>query len=163
MDIEVDDRDPLDTARLEHPDRHRDVVERAEAFAVVREGVMQPPRCDEIPNSDFRFLISSRPHEMAAAVIVPPAMTRKPSTISADHGSSSWARSAGTMCRRAAARGIRCVNERQVVPRCGLRLDEVAASMTPAWTRPSRVAGIWRWERRGARCRFRSAASRRPS
>ena len=31
---------------------------------------------------------------MVAAVIVPPTMTRKPSTISADHGSSSWARSA---------------------------------------------------------------------
>jgi hypothetical protein len=39
--IEIDDSDPLETAILEHTRRYRDVVERAEALAVVRKCMVQ--------------------------------------------------------------------------------------------------------------------------
>ena len=41
MDVEIDDRDPLDPARLQHAHRDGDVVEGAEAFAVIRKRVVQ--------------------------------------------------------------------------------------------------------------------------
>ena len=41
MHVEIDDRDAVDAPRLQHADCDRDIVERAEAFAVVREGVMK--------------------------------------------------------------------------------------------------------------------------
>jgi hypothetical protein len=41
MDVEVDDCDALDAALLQHARRDGDVVERAEAFAVIRKCVME--------------------------------------------------------------------------------------------------------------------------
>src|SRR5438132_1882027 len=41
MDVEVHDRHALDPSLLKHADGDRDVVEGAEALAVVREGVME--------------------------------------------------------------------------------------------------------------------------
>ena len=41
VDVEIDDRDPLDAAPLQHARRDGDVVERAEALAVVRKRVVQ--------------------------------------------------------------------------------------------------------------------------
>jgi len=42
MHVEVDDRDALDAPPLQHARRDGDVVERAEAFTVVRKRVMKP-------------------------------------------------------------------------------------------------------------------------
>ena len=52
MHVEIDDGDPLQPARLQHARGHGDVVERAEAFAVVRKRVMRSRRRCEIPNSE---------------------------------------------------------------------------------------------------------------
>src|SRR5262249_29159500 len=41
MYIEIDNRDALDAALLQHPHRNRDVVERTEALAVIGERVVQ--------------------------------------------------------------------------------------------------------------------------
>ena len=40
--VEVNDRDAPDAAMLQHAHRDGDVVERAEAFAVIRKCVMEP-------------------------------------------------------------------------------------------------------------------------
>ena len=42
MNIEIDDSDPLKTTILEDARRHRHVVERTEALAVIRKGMVQP-------------------------------------------------------------------------------------------------------------------------
>ena len=43
MDVEADDRRALDAVRLQSANRDCDIVERAEPFAVIGEGVMEPP------------------------------------------------------------------------------------------------------------------------
>ncbi len=42
MHVEIDDGDALETARLEIANRHGDVVERTESFAMIRERVVKP-------------------------------------------------------------------------------------------------------------------------
>ena len=61
MHVEIDDRRALDAARLQHADRDGDVVERAEAFAVIRKGVVETaaemrPTC----NAEARLEVSKR-------------------------------------------------------------------------------------------------------
>ena len=41
VDVEIDDGDALDAARLQHAHGDGDVVERTEAFAVIRKRVVQ--------------------------------------------------------------------------------------------------------------------------
>ena len=42
VDVQIDDGGALEAVRLQNADRHRDIVERTEAFAVIRKGVVQP-------------------------------------------------------------------------------------------------------------------------
>ena len=114
-------------ARLQHPDGDRDVVERAEAFAVIRKRVMQPAaemtrRRSESRSRGIPVCISRRSRS-SAAWMVPPTISRKPSTISADHGSSS--------CATSSARQRAVAHLRRDTRRCG-----------PARARPSSQARL---------------------
>ena len=52
VDVQIDDGDALDAVRLQNADRHGDIVERTESFAVIREGVVQSAAD---VNSQFRI------------------------------------------------------------------------------------------------------------
>jgi hypothetical protein len=42
VDVEVNDRGPLDAVPLQDPHGHGDIIERTEAFAMIWKGVVQP-------------------------------------------------------------------------------------------------------------------------
>ena len=63
VDVQIDDGDALDAVRLQHADRHRDIVERTEAFAVIREGVVQSAADDELRQLRILSILNaSKPH-----------------------------------------------------------------------------------------------------
>ena len=106
--VEIDDRVPANAFGLKHPYGHCHVVERTEPFTVIRERVMETS--PDVDTDRAGISNSFRPPSITirAATMVPPVISRNPSTMSSDHGSSSCDMSSGVswpclMCSRYSA------------------------------------------------------------